>query len=445
MSLYSVKKLSEAQKTGKRVHSVVKAHDKSTMSRLNLTEVNDLEAWIVRNPEIISEILESSDEMKVITSQYSSWKTGADPDKGQSGKSSRQRSKKKPDILGLTNSGKLVVVELKRGEDSDIHLQAISYAAMASQFTYKSLARAHDEWLLKSRPKYYLDDEIAAALPSIVSPVENQDGIPTDLTATGVQVAGTVPAEPQSENEQSDTLAELMAWGGGDKADEKFSYPKIVLVAERFSPETITTIEWLRGISQKFDFTCLQYRAYSKGSDVQDEALVSFTVVWPTPDKETYVLGPEDTEISEQEEKVEKKRGDNTGLLLTRELPTGGYKIPDGSTVELRAEDLSGRSLSAEHLAKLEELFSHVSLTWKNRDIPPSKPLYAPQLPGEGNFYSLQGAWNEIAKYIGAVKPNGEALFRQASTIFRVNGKTLDALAKEVKSGTETLEEESED
>lgn len=62
--------------------------------------------------------------MLVVTAEYDRW---ADTD----GVPARDRL----DVLGLDATGRLVVVELKRGTaDRDVHLQAITYAALVSRF-----------------------------------------------------------------------------------------------------------------------------------------------------------------------------------------------------------------------------------------------------------------------------------------------------------------------
>lgn len=51
-------------------------------------------------------------------------------------------------MLGLDATGRLVVVELKRGAaDRDVHLQAITYAALVSRFDLDTLTQAHRDFL----------------------------------------------------------------------------------------------------------------------------------------------------------------------------------------------------------------------------------------------------------------------------------------------------------
>ncbi|MEV0493000.1 hypothetical protein [Streptomyces atratus] len=51
-------------------------------------------------------------------------------------------------VLELDATGRLVVVELRRGTaDRDVHLQAITYTALVSRFDLGTLAQAHLDFL----------------------------------------------------------------------------------------------------------------------------------------------------------------------------------------------------------------------------------------------------------------------------------------------------------
>lgn len=75
------------------------------------------------------------DNPLVVTTQFASWASQLDS------------AKERPDILALSSSGELVVIELKRGGDSRIHLQALTYAALVAGFTKAQLSQAHANWL----------------------------------------------------------------------------------------------------------------------------------------------------------------------------------------------------------------------------------------------------------------------------------------------------------
>lgn len=80
-----------------------------TLAAAGLHERVHLQEWVVQHPGVIG------DDLLVVTTEYDRWE-GAD------GVTARDRL----DILALEVSGRLVVVELKRAEDRDVHLQAIT-------------------------------------------------------------------------------------------------------------------------------------------------------------------------------------------------------------------------------------------------------------------------------------------------------------------------------
>lgn len=95
-----------------------------------LLERQHLQEWVIANPQVLGE------SVLVITSEFDRW---ADTD----GVPARDRL----DVLGLDATGRLVVVELKRGTaDRDVHLQAITYAALVSRFDLDTLAQAHRDF-----------------------------------------------------------------------------------------------------------------------------------------------------------------------------------------------------------------------------------------------------------------------------------------------------------
>jgi hypothetical protein len=107
------------------------AWERTTMVNAGLDEVTHLEAWIKAHPEVID------DSLMVVTAQFSSWASQTD--------SARER----PDVLALSSSGELAVIELKRDGDRRIHLQAITYGALVAGFTKEILAEAHAAWPAK--------------------------------------------------------------------------------------------------------------------------------------------------------------------------------------------------------------------------------------------------------------------------------------------------------
>ena len=104
-----------------------------------LAERAHLQEWVITHPEVLGE------NLLVLTSEYDRWSS-----------SDGVTAKDRLDVLALEPSGRLVVVELKRDEDRDVHLQAITYAALVSRFTPETLAQAHAEFRSRraNRPRW---------------------------------------------------------------------------------------------------------------------------------------------------------------------------------------------------------------------------------------------------------------------------------------------------
>lgn len=98
--------------------------ERQSLESLGLTEVAHLERWVVDHPEVLG------GDVMVVSTQYDRWSS-----------TSGDRAKERLDILGLDVSGQPVVVELKRGSDSRIHLQAITYASLVAGFSENTSRR----------------------------------------------------------------------------------------------------------------------------------------------------------------------------------------------------------------------------------------------------------------------------------------------------------------
>lgn len=80
----------------------------------DLKERQDLQEWVIAHPQVLGE------SVLIVTAEFDRW-AGADG----------ALAKDRLDILAMDATGQLVVAELKRGTaDRDVHLQAITYAAL---------------------------------------------------------------------------------------------------------------------------------------------------------------------------------------------------------------------------------------------------------------------------------------------------------------------------
>ena len=89
-------------------------------SRLGLQERQDIQEWIVANPEILG------DDLLIIAKEFSDF----------------DRTSERLDLLAIDRDRKLVVIELKRDHSGvDVHWQAIKYASYLRRATHEDILR----------------------------------------------------------------------------------------------------------------------------------------------------------------------------------------------------------------------------------------------------------------------------------------------------------------
>lgn len=180
-----------------------------------LFERSDLQRILRDQPEVLEEGL------FIITEEFSNW----------------EGSGRSIDLLGLDASGRLVVIELKRGETGEhMDLQAIRYAAMVSTITLQQAIDAHQAYLNRRA----IDEE---AEGRIGEHLENND------------IEGITSANP-----------------------------RIVLVSEGFSAELTTCALWLN--NRDMDVTCVRMQPHRSGT----ELLVETSQIIPLPEAHDYLV-----------------------------------------------------------------------------------------------------------------------------------------------------------
>lgn len=196
----------------------------TTLASEGLAERAHLQEWVIAHPDVLGE------NLLVVTAEYDRW-SSAD------GVTAKDRL----DVLALEPSGRLVVVELKRDEDRDVHLQAITYAALVSRFTAESIAQAHAEF-------------------------RSHRGQPT----TAEQARDLLDAHLIDE------------WDA-----ELLRRPRIVLVAGRFSRTVTHCAVWLSEIG--LDLTLVEVSAWRLPDG---QISVGFEQLYPTAAVEEFTLAP---------------------------------------------------------------------------------------------------------------------------------------------------------
>lgn len=185
---------------------------RTTFAAEGVLERKDLQRLLRRD------ITPIGDNLMVIAEEYGEW----------------EDSNRRIDLLCLSKSAGLVVVEIKRSEDGGhMELQAIRYAAMVSSMTLEQAIQAY------------------------------------------ARTKGVEPSSAQSE------VFDFLQISSEDEA-ELTGEVRIVLVSADFSTELTTAVLWLN--HHELDITCIRLRPYRIGGDV----LIDATQIIPLPEATDY-------------------------------------------------------------------------------------------------------------------------------------------------------------
>ncbi len=164
-------------------------------------------------------------------------------------------SNRRIDLLALDTKGRLVVVELKRGETGDhMELQALRYTAMAANMTWQQLVNTHRLYMTRLGLEGDAAERIRECLPE------------------------------------------------SDEARFSPEAPRIILVSENFGKELTTSVMWLN--DQGLDITCLRIQSHRDGQGV----LLETSQTVPLPEAKDYLV-----RIRNREEEQEKARQTSFG------------------------------------------------------------------------------------------------------------------------------------
>ncbi|RSZ61895.1 hypothetical protein EAH68_10425 [Corynebacterium hylobatis] len=249
--------------------------ERTSMEEQKFGEASDLEEWIIEHPEVIDPA------MMVVTTQFDRWASAVGA------------SLERLDILGLSTSGELVVIELKRVKDKTVHLQALTYAALVSSFTLDLLAQVHAAWYNKR-----------------IQPVEKM----IDAQAKE-KLKGFVEAENDGEEELV------------------FALPRIVLVAPDFPSPVLTTVQWLSEVAPDVTIECHQYELFDLSSgNNESDVMVSFNRIFPVEDMERIRLRAQSPRVSVAKEQRSRQTPAVVRIAEKNLIPEGARITFDPST-----------------------------------------------------------------------------------------------------------------
>ena len=203
----------------------------------SVKEVEDLQRLILEQPEILEQGL------FVISAEFSEWRD----------------SNRRIDLLAIDDSGRLVVIELKRGQTGDhSELQAIRYAAMVANLTFDKIAGAYQSYFGESEEEFRVK-------------LSDHLGFPED-----------------------------------NEVELDTAKPRIILACEGFSKELTTSVLWLNGCD--LDIKCVRLKPYRMGDDL----LVETSQIIPLPEAAEFT---EQFRERERENRIRKTRGRGWMLL----------------------------------------------------------------------------------------------------------------------------------
>lgn len=296
-----------------------------SLSDLHLTEVRDLEEWVIAHPEVLGP------DVKVVATQFDRWQT-------EGGSRARERL----DVLGLENSGRLVVAELKRDADASVHVQAITYAALVSGFTEETLAHAHSDF------------RTGRGMPT--TPEEALELLREDLEA--------------------------------DFDPDVLSNPRIVLVARAFPAQVVTTAEWLS--NRSVDISLVQVQAWR----VADRIAVTFDQVYPLPGLEDALLIPARRRVAKEQEAV----AETTRAAAASKVILDQGLLEDGTVLTFRPATITAELREAA-LGWVAESAERGQATWRTDG---GKPM---EWEWDGQRYSPSGLVRRILKEAAGRQP----------------------------------------
>ncbi|MDM5291719.1 endonuclease NucS [Peribacillus simplex] len=121
-------------------------YEETNFKSLNILERNDIERWVIEQPEILGE------KLYILTNEYDKF----------------DKTSERLDVLALDEQGELVIIELKRDDSGkSVELQAVKYAAYCSTLTVDEIIGIHKDYLQK-RGVHLTEEEIKDKLDEFV-------------------------------------------------------------------------------------------------------------------------------------------------------------------------------------------------------------------------------------------------------------------------------------
>lgn len=273
---------------------------------LGVLEREDIQEWVVEEPTILGE------ELLVIGTEYSQFVDLYE----------------RPDVIALDQTGKLVIIELKRDQaDSTTDLQAIKYASYLSTWPAEEIQKIYREFWNDRKSQSLAPEDVGE---KFITFLEDAQGIEIDTTDDG--------------------------W-----ADfELDNRPRILLAAGSFGTEVTSPVMWLIE-EYEMDITCVELNAYEHGSRL----FVDSRQLIPIPEAEEYRAKQRE---KEKKQGTRQKKRSSLYVLLEREVLQPGDvvvfdpdRVPDGIEREYDPRDdfwraeVTGKTGQTDNIRWLED------------------------------------------------------------------------------------------
>ena len=227
--------------------------DPTSFGQQGVLERADLQRMLRDQPEVLEEGL------LIISEEFGNW----------------HDSNRRIDLLGLDAEGRLVVVELKRGETGDhMDLQAIRYAAMVANMTFQQTVDTYQAYLEKRA---------------------NEPG--------GVTV---------EEGDAETRVREHLEKARRDNQTIHTEIPRIILASENFGKELTTCVMWLNDSWLRdagLEIKCIRLQPHWNDNEI----LIETSVVIPLPEASEY-----QTQLGQREQETRLESSGRPQLIQGR-------------------------------------------------------------------------------------------------------------------------------
>ena len=352
--------------------------ESTSFGQQGVLERADLQRMLRDQPDVLE------DGLLIISEEFGNW----------------QDSNRRIDLLGLDAEGRLVVVELKRGETGGhMDLQAIRYAAMVANMTYQQVVETYQD---------YLEEQAQLG------------GISVEENAAETRLRKHLPS-----NDQDDPAIHT-------------EIPRIILASENFGKELTTCVmwlndSWLREAGQ--EIKCVRLQPHRNDKDI----LIEASVVIPLPDASDYQtqIGRREREIRSATSGKPEHTQDAADFKASIERASERFRVGlerlYDAAIEMEQEEIADLSTTIRSNGKHYRLDLLVPGT-RQRFVSFSNLLRTgaggAERGGEINFWhpesdSAPRALRKFDELIGEVKSKGGERHRRLSMI---NESDLDAI-----------------